>query len=468
MKVEAALSARLIADGYLVESGNPKLKKERTAVRREYQIVGRKGSAALRQFLAKEGAAGAVGTMMELLEAGKLAVEALVGEMGKAALEAVLLLSAEQVAGPAHPGRPGGAIRRHGEQGGVVALGGQKVRVSKPRLRRRGGGQGAEVAVPAYAAMQSDESLRERMLATVMRGVSTRNYREVVPELAERCGVSRSAVSRQLQEASAEALKGLCERRFHDRDLLVIYLDGKHFGGHQVICAIGVDLQGKKHVLGLTEGATENAVVVKELLEELVARGVSPERRRLFVIDGSKALRKAIDDVFGQQHPVQRCQAHKRRNVISYLPKEMQGEVSAVLRAAWKLEPKEGMARLRTQIEWLERSHPKAAASLREGLEETFTIARLGLSPMLRKCLTTTNIIESSLSGVEGRTGRVTRWRSGEMALRWVAAAALETERNFRKIMGHQALWMLKAVLDEGQSVSKEANISLDEDRIAA
>jgi transposase-like protein len=420
----------------------------------------------LRQFLAKEGAA--LVPMMELLEAGKLAVEELVGEMGKAALEAVLLLSAEQVAGPAHPGRPGGAIRRHGEQGGIVALGGQKVRVSKPRLRRKGGGEGAEVPVPAYALMQDDEGLRERMLSIVMRGVSTRNYQEVVPELAERCAVSRSAVSRQLQEASAEALKGLCERRFDEVDLLVIYLDGKHFGGHQVICAIGVDLQGKKHVLGLTEGATENAVVVKELLEELVARGVSPERKRLFVIDGSKALRKAIDDVFGKQNPVQRCQAHKRRNVISYLPKEMQAQVAAALRAAWKLSPKEGMARLRTQIEWLERTHPQAAASLREGLEETFTVARLGLSPMLRKCLTTTNIIESSLSGVEGRTGRVTRWRSGEMALRWAGAAALETERNFRKIMGHKGLWMLKAVLDEGQSLSEESQISVDEGRVAA
>ena len=416
-------------------------------MRREYQLVGRKGSAALRQFLAKEGAA--LVPMMELLEA-------------------VLLISAEQVAGPAHPGRPGGAIRRHGEQGGMVALGGQKVRVSKPRLRRKGGGEGAEVAVPAYGAMQDDESLRERLLSIVMRGVSTRNYQEVVPELAERCGVSRSAVSRQVQQASAEALKELCERRFDEVDLLVIYLDGKDFGGHQVVSAIGVDAVGCKHVLGLTEGATENAVVVKGLLEELVERGVSPERRRLFVIDGSKALRKAIDDVFGKQNPVQRCQAHKRRNVLGYLPKEMQGQVAAVLRAAWKLDAKEGMARLGAQIEWLERTHPKAAASLREGLEETFTIARLGLSPMLGKCLTTTNIIESSLSGVENRTGRVTRWRSGEMALRWAGAAALETERNFRKIMGHRELWMLKAVLDEGRSLSEELQIGVDEGRVAA
>ena len=435
-------------------------------MRREYQIVGRKGSAALRQFLAKEGAA--LVPMVALIEQGQLAVEELVGQLGKAALEAVLAISAEQLAGPPHPGRPGGAIRRHGEQRGVVALGGQRVRVQKPRLRRKGGGEGAEVAVPAYAAMQDDEGLRERLLSIVMRGVSTRNYQEVVPELAHRCGVSRSAVSRQLQQASAEALKELCERRFDEVDLLVIYLDGKDFGGHQVVSAIGVDLQGKKHILGLTEGATENAVVVKGLLEELVERGVTPGRKRLFVIDGSKALRAAIDAVYGKDNPVQRCRTHKLRNVLGYLPREMQGQVAAVLRAAWKLEPKEGIARLRTQIEWLERSYPKAAASLREGLEETFTINRLGLSPMLRKCLATTNVIESSLSGVEGRTGRVTRWRSGEMCLRWAGAAALETERNFRKIIGHEDLWMLHAVLEEGQSAGNERPVTLDEERVAA
>jgi len=262
------------------------------------------------------------------------------------------------------------------------------------------------------------------------------------------------AVSRQVQEASAQALRELCERRFDGVDLLVIYLDGKDFGGHQVICAIGVDLQGKKHVLGLSEGATENAVVVKELLEDLVERGVKPGRKRLFVMDGSKALRKAINDVFGSHHPVQRCRTHKLRNVLGYLPKEMQAQVGAAMRAAWRLEPKEGMARLRTQIEWLERSWPKAAASLREGLEETFTINHLGLSPRLRKCLATTNVIESSLSGVQGRTGRVTRWRDGGMVLRWAAAAALETEKNFRRIIGHEDLWMLKAALEEGSSAS--------------
>ena len=195
---------------------------------------------------------------------------------------------------------------------------------------------------------------------------------------------------------------------------------------------------------------------------------MKPDRKRLFVIDGGKALRAAIDAVYGKDNPVQRCRTHKLRNVLGYLPKEMQGQVAAAMRAAWKLEPKEGMARLRTQIEWLERTYPKAAASLREGLEETFTINHLGLSPRLRKCLGTTNIIESSLSGVEGRTGRVTRWRSGEMALRWAGAGALETEKNFRKIIGHEDLWMLKAVLDEGRPLSEKPQNLVDNGRLAA
>jgi len=435
-------------------------------VSKGYQIASKKDSRQLRQFLAQHGQA--LRPMVELIEEGRLAVEELVGDLGRAALEALLLVSAEGVAGPPHPGRPGGAIRRHGQQGGVVVLSGQRVRVSKPRLRRKGGGEGAEVAVPAYAAMQSDEGLRGRLLSILLRGVSTRRYQEVLPELAGQCAVSRSAVSREFAQASAQALQRLCERRFDDVELLIIYVDGKDFGGHQVVYAVGVDAEGRKHVLGLSEGATENAVVVKGLLEDLVERGVAVGRKRLFVIDGSKALRRAIDDVYGRQHPVQRCRHHKLENVLGYLPKELQGQVAAALRAAWKLEPQEGMARLRTQIAWLEREHPQAAASLKEGMEETFTINALGLSPMLRRCLATTNVIESSLSGVQGRSGRVTHWRDGEMALRWAAAAALETEKKFRKIMGHRDLWMLKAALDKDQSATKEAQPAIDEGRLAA
>ncbi|MGQ9732310.1 MAG: IS256 family transposase, partial [Candidatus Zipacnadales bacterium] len=257
---------------------------------------------------------------------------------GRAALEAVLEVSAAQIAGPPHRGRSGGEVRRHGKQRGRVRLSTQKVRVTRPRLRHKCGGNGAEVAVPAYQAMQSDPSLGEKLCAILMSGVSTRNYERVVPQMAESCGVSKSAVSREFVQASAEQLKALCERRFDDVELLVIYLDGVRFGEHHVIVAVGVDSGGHKHVLGLAEGATENAPVVTRLLEELVERGVTPDQRRLFVIDGSKALRSAIDVVFGSGNLVQRCRKHKIDNVVGHLPRDLGAQVKSVMRAAYKLD----------------------------------------------------------------------------------------------------------------------------------
>ncbi|MFC1491321.1 transposase [Nitrospinota bacterium] len=186
-------------------------------------------------------------------------------------------------------------------------------------------------------------------------------------------------------------------------------------------------------------------------------RGVRPGRRRLFVIDGSKALRAAIERVFGAGNPVQRCRNHKVKNVMDHLPGHLKEQVKASMKAAWRLGAKEGIARLRKQAEWLEGEHPGAAASLREGLEETFTVARLGLPPRLRRCLVTTNLIESPCAGVRMRTRRICHWRDGAMVKRWAAAAFLATERNFRRLDGYQDLWMLKAILDEsGLDARKE------------
>jgi transposase-like protein len=384
-------------------------------------------------------------------------VEEFMDVLGRAALEAVLELSAQQVAGPRHQGQPGGDIRRHGTQGGVVTLSTQKVRVRKPRLRRKGGGQAAEVPIPAYEAMQDDTGLQAKLSDILMSGVSTRKYERVIPEMAERCGVSKSSVSREFIEASAEKLQELAQRRFDELDLLVIYIDGLRFGDHHVIAALGVDFDGYKHILGLRAGATENAVVVKHLLTELVERGVDPARRRLFVIDGSKALRVGVDAVFGTQHPVQRCRNHKIQNVMGYLPEELKDQVKAVMKAAYHLPADEGLARLKQQARWLEQEYPSAAASLLEGLEELFTINRLGLPPKLRRCLGTTNIVESPSAGVRIRTRRVTRWKDGAMVLRWAATAFLATEANFRRIIGYQELWTLRALLDDDVTQTKVA-----------
>jgi len=411
-----------------------------------YQIADVKDSRTWAEVLSKEGQL--LLPMLELVEQAQVAVDEVIDVIGRATLEAVLLLSAEQAAGPRTPGKKRGAVRWHGRQGGVVSLSERKLRVWKPRLRRKGKGGNLEVEVPAYEALRDDTRLSQRMLEILMRGVSTRQYRAVLPEMAETVGVSNSSVSREFIEASEHSLKTVCERRFDDVDLLIIYIDGQVFGAHHVITAVGVDSQGYKHVLGLIEGATEHAAAATALLEDLVERGVHPGRKRLFVIDGSKALRKAIRAVFGKANPVQRCRSHKVRNVLSYLPDELKDQTKATMKAAFKLNANEGMARLEKLAQWFEREHPSAAASLREGLDELFTVNRMDLSPSLRRCLTTTNLIESPHSGVRVRTRRVSRWRDGKMVLRWAAASFLDAEKTFRRIMGYRDLWQLKAHLD--------------------
>jgi putative transposase len=426
--------------------------ERRTALRRNYHTLTTKGETNARklaEFFSRHGQG--LLPMVDLIEQSRLAVDELIDVAGRATIEAVLQLSAEQVAGPRTPGQRRAGPLWHGRQAGRVCWKERKLGVTKPRLREKGGGA---VAVPAYVAMQ-ENGMSQRMLDVLMRGISTRQYAEVLPEMASTCGVSKSTVSREAAEAGEEARKELLERRFDEIDLLVIYIDGMQFGEHHVISAVGVDRAGHKHVLGIQQGATENAAAVEDLLGQLVARGVDPKAKRLFVIDGAKALRSAIHKVFGSQHPVQRCRNPKIRNVCDRLPEEQKDQVKAAMRASYKLEAKEGMARLRKLADWLEQESPAAANSLREGLEECFTINRLGIAPSLHRCLATTNLIESPQSGVRMRTRRVCRWRDAAMVQRWAAASFLATEKNFRRIMGWKDLWQLETIL--GRKVSEQA-----------
>ena len=418
---------------------NPYWEKERTTVSKEYQNQSKNASMELANLLAANREI--ILPMVELIEDSRMAVDELI--------EAVLSISAAGVAGEAHQGRRGGDVLRHGSQAGVVALSNRKMRVAKPRLRGRGKGSGKEVDVPAYAAMQEDERLGSKILSVMMRGISTRNYSAILPDACESVGVSKSSISRRFIDASEEECKSLLERRFDDMDIVVIYVDGMNFADHSVIGAVGVDRLGAKHVLGVVEGATENAVVVKALLESMVERGITPDRKRLFVIDGSKALRSGIDAVYGERNPVQRCRNHKIRNVQGYLPKEMGGYITVSMKAAFKLSADEGMKRLETLAESLSREYPDAAASLREGLWEMFTVIRLGLPKVLCRSLGTTNIIESSFGGSKSRTHRVKKWENGSMVKRWAASSLLAAENSFRRIMGHKDLWMLEAALKE-------------------
>ncbi len=427
-------------------------------MKRSYHTIdkqGKVGERKLTEFLVHNGQA--LLPMLELIEQSRMAVDELIDVMGRASIEAVLELSAMEVAGPPQQGKPrDGDIGWHGTQRGRVHLKERQLRVNKPRLRRKGRGAGKEVPVPVYEALQKETATGERMLQILLNGVSTRRYQRVIPEMADTVGVSRSTVSRETVEASQAALKQLLERRFDEVELLIIYIDGMHFGDQCVLAAVGVDIQGCKHVLALREGATENAEAAKDLLQHLVEHGVDPTRRRLFIIDGSKALRTAINAVFGAETPVQRCRNHKRRNVLGRLPREQQAQTGSLMRAAWKMNQKDGMAKFRQIAGWLEHDYPEAAAALLEGLEECFTINRLDIPRSLQRCLATSNIVDNPHSGVRDRTRRVCRWRPG-MPARWSAAAFLETEKSFRKIMGYRDLWALKAILDGSQPATRQA-----------
>jgi putative transposase len=422
-----------------------------------YQIANKTDSRKLTEFLCREGQF--LLPLVELITGAEMAIDELIDVTGRAAIEAVLTLSAQEVAGPKHPGKATGEVTWYGRQPTTIPLAERKLRVEKPRLRRKGSGAEKEVAIPAYEAMLGNSRLGGRILEILLHGISTRNYRKVLPQMAATVAVSKSNISREFIEASEQTLKELCERRFEGKDLLIVYLDGIQFGQIHVLVALGVDTKGYKHVLGLREGSSENATVVKDLLTDIVSRGLDPGRRRLFVIDGSKALRKAIDEVFGTANPIQRCRNHKVRNVLDYLPKDRQENVRCAMKAAFQLPAEQGMAKLKKLSEWLVPEYPSAAESLLEGLAEMFTINRLELPAQLRRCLASTNIIESPNAGIREKTGRVTHWRDGQMVLRWTASALLTLEKRMRRIMGHQQLWMLEAKLqdqDEQQGVAKK------------
>ena len=288
-----------------------------------------------------------------------MACDELIDVTGRAAIQAVLQLSAiEAAGGPQQQGkRRSGDVVFYGRQAGQVILSDRKLEVQRPRLRSKGR-RGQEVEVPAYAAMQNPTPMGARMLDILLHGVSTRNYKEVIPQMAETAGVSRSAVSRAAIEASEAEVEALLARRFDELKLLVIYIDGLIFGDYTMIGAVGVDSEGNKHVLGIREGATENSTVVTELLEDIVARGVDPKRKMLFVIDGSKALRAAINAVFGA---ISRCNAAARTSCATcstICPRTIRRRSKACCARPGNWTPTEGMARIKKLAAWLDQKYP--------------------------------------------------------------------------------------------------------------
>ena len=423
-------------------------------MKKQYHIVTRadqNSAAVIEQFCQTNGQI--LLPLVEQIQNASSEVTRVIHEIGIKTLETIFALSAEQIAGPRSPGKASGEIRWYGAQAGVVALADRKVKVQRPRLRHKCDG---EVPIPAYQSMRADGKLGAQMLGAMMRGVSTREYHEVLPQMAATVGVSKSAVSRQAIEASAEQLKILQERRWDGVEILVIYIDGQRFGEHLVISAVGVDINACKHILGIGAGATEKAAAVKGLLTHLRDQGLATDKKYLFVIDGAKALRAAIEEVFGVDQPVQRCRNHKLRNVIDELPKEQHQQTLSLMRAAFRCSSAdEGEKRLEQLARFLEHDHQSAVQSLREGIKEMFTLQRIDVPPSLHKCLATTNIIESPHSGVERHTHNVKRWRDQDMVLRWAASAWLLTEKHFRKIIGHRDMWALASILERNTIAQK-------------
>src|SRR4051812_5431453 len=367
--------------------------------------------------------------LVELITQARLAVDEVIDSIGRQTIETILSLSAEQIAGPRTPGKSSGDIRWHGSQKGRVSLADRQLAVKRPRLRHKEAGEVERARVRVPAREQCDRAADDGSAA------AGRIHPRVRGSAAGDGGDRRRFAQ-------------LRERRWNEADLLVLYIDGQRFGSHHVISAVGVDRNGSKQVLGIQVGATENAAAVKQLLTNLRDQGLPNDRKYLFVIDGAKALRAGIDEVFGAEQPVQRCRNHKMRNVIAELPKEQQPQTLNLMRAAWRIsDADEGIKRLEQLARFLEPEHESAARSLREGMAEMFTVQRLQLPPSLYKCLGTTNVIESPQSGVQKRTHNVTRWRDADMVECWVASAWLLTEKHFRKVIGHRDLWALAVLL---------------------
>jgi putative transposase len=376
--------------------------------------------------------------LVELWEELQPQVEHLAGLAGLQIIRGVIEEEVTRRVGPRYQPDPASSCVRWGQQRGYVVFAGQKVAVERPRVRAR---KGPEVALDSYTRLQHDGRRQRAVREGIVAGLTSRSYHRAVQSVLDGYGIEKSSVSREFVAASAAQLKQLCEKKLGDLDLVALLIDGIQLGKQVLVVALGIEINGKKHVLGLWQGATENTTVVKELLEDLVARGLNSERRYLFVIDGAKALRAAIERVFGDRAEVQRCQIHKRRNVKDHLPKQAQGDTDRRIRNAYALTNyAEAKAELEKIFRHLERINPSAARSLEEGLEETLTVHRLNVGALLRRTLASTNPIESCLSTVERVAHNVKRWRGGDQPLRWTATGLLEAEKKFRRVKGYREL----------------------------
>ena len=355
-----------------------------------------------------------------------------------AMVQGLLLEEVETLCGKAFSRKGGEGLRRGGSDPGSVILQGQRVGVKKPRVKKAG----KEVELETYALLQGYDLLQERVVNHMMSGVSTRDYDGLLDEVSGGMGLKKSSVSKAFVRGSREALESINGRDLSSHSLISIMIDGIEFAGSCVIVILGVTTDGKKIILGLKRGETENWEVCKDLIQELFDRKLQITSPILFVLDGSKALKKAVRKVFGDTHPIQRCIRHKERNCLKYLPEQYHRE----FRRRWKLL--HGMSRFDdAKLEydrlahWLGSKNQEALASLEEAEMETLTVIQLRVGSLLRKTLASTNPIESAFNRVRARSARVRNWKSGkDQITRWVASTLLEAENKFRTIRGYKEI----------------------------
>ena len=376
-------------------------------------------------------------------------------EAGLLLMSAAMSAECEMIAGPKNTKNPLRTANWWGEELSPVYYDKQKVLIDRPRLR---GKDNREIPLSTFQAFRDPRGMRSSVMKNMVLGISSRNYEEAVEGFVKGYGIKKSSVSRHFVKATAQQMRGFLERDLAGLELAAIFIDGIEFKRHLIVVALGLDKGGRKHVMGLWQGATENATVCTNLLEDMARRGLDIGKDYLFVLDGSKALRSAVSKMFGTNAAVQRCQQHKRRNVLDHLPKEHHHAIDARISAAYNMASYENARKsLELTVKYLEKLNPSAAGSLKEGLEETLTIHKLGVTGLLIKTLSTTNPIESCFSVTRTITGRVKRWRGDDMVQRWAVASLLRAEKKFRRVKGYKEISKLIASLQRTYIDRKEA-----------
>lgn len=416
-------------------------------MKRRYQISRRRAAERFRQFaLSNPIPIQLTFPLPEVAELAQASLGDLLRGVGKLFIESVMEAEVEQLAGKKSQPDPKGEIYRWGSEDGFCIIDGQRVPIHRPRLRSR---TKKEVPLGSYEMFQRGSLLNETVWQKIMLGLTMRSYKEVVQQFSDAYGLEKSTTCEHFVEASREKLKQLMERTLTGVSIAVMLIDGTIFKGQSLVVAVGIDPTGHKLVLGIRQGATENAAVVGGLLGDLSERGVDFTTPRLYIVDGSKAIRAAIRSYAGDAAFVQRCQVHKIRNVTEHVPEADRHALKYRMRQAYGApEAADGRRLLMKLHDELLQSNPSAAASLDEGLEESLTVSELRLTPKLREALSSTNCIESGFSVVDRICQQVKRWQGSDHRLRWVGSALLFAESRWNRIHGYRHLPVLVNALN--------------------